>query len=112
MMRIIGSFSEFEGNMLRERTRNRLTVARKKGCIGGRRPKLNLQQQQEIIKLVSSEQSTAADAARLFKVHPSTIYQTVVQRKIKYTLQVLACFKSRFRWWPQYATRERLAMVK
>lgn len=73
MMQIVGSFAEFERAMLRERTRNGLDAARQEGRIGGRRPKLTLQQQKEIIMLVTSGQKTGADAARLFRVHPSTI---------------------------------------
>ena len=73
MMQIIGTFAEFERAMLRERTRSGLDAARKKGRIGGRRPKLDPQQQQEIVHLVKSGQRTAADAARLFRVHPATI---------------------------------------
>jgi len=73
MMQIIGTFAEFERAMLRERTRSGLDAARQKGRIGGRRPKLDPQQQQEIVHLVKSGQRTAADAARLFRVHPATI---------------------------------------
>ncbi|MFM0515575.1 recombinase family protein [Paraburkholderia sp. RL17-373-BIF-A] len=73
MMQIVGSFAEFEREMLRERTRHGLATARKEGRIGGRRPKLTTRQQQEIVKLVNSGEQTAADAARLFGVHPSTV---------------------------------------
>lgn len=73
MMQIVGSFAEFERAMLRERTRNGLAAARQEGRVGGRRPKLTSQQQKEIISLVTSGQKTGADAARLFRVHPSTV---------------------------------------
>jgi DNA invertase Pin-like site-specific DNA recombinase len=73
MMQIIGSFSEFERAMLRERTCNGLDAARKEGRVGGRRPKFKTNQQQEIIQLIRSGKKTAADVARLFNVHPSTI---------------------------------------
>lgn len=73
MMQIVGSFAEFERAMLRERTKSGLETARKEGRIGGRRPKLTSRQQKEIISLIESGQKTAADAARLFQVHPSTI---------------------------------------
>jgi DNA invertase Pin-like site-specific DNA recombinase len=73
MIQMIGVFAEFERTMLRERTRNGLNAARKEGRIGGRRPKLKPLQIQEIVHLVTSGQKTAADAARLFNVHPSTI---------------------------------------
>jgi DNA invertase Pin-like site-specific DNA recombinase len=73
MMQMVGAFAEFERAMLRERIRNGLDAARKEGRVGGRRPKLKTHQQQEIMHLVSSGQKTAADAARLFNVHPATV---------------------------------------
>jgi DNA invertase Pin-like site-specific DNA recombinase len=73
MMQIVGTFAEFERAMLRERTRNGLDAARKQGRVGGRRPKLKTHQQDEIRHLVNSGKKTAADAARLFNVHPATI---------------------------------------
>ncbi len=59
--------------MLRERTKTGLDAARQDGRIGGRRPKLSPQQQSEIRRMVSKGGTTAADAARLFKIHPATV---------------------------------------
>jgi DNA invertase Pin-like site-specific DNA recombinase len=73
MMQMVGSFAEFERAMLRERTRIGLETARREGRIGGRPPKLTPQQQAEIMWMVSRGRKTAADAARLFGVHPATI---------------------------------------
>ena len=82
-MQIVGSFAEFERAMLRERTRHGLAAARKEGRIGGRRPKLNARQQQEIVKLVGSGERTAADAARLFGVHPSTVARLLSRHRLE-----------------------------
>jgi DNA invertase Pin-like site-specific DNA recombinase len=65
--------------MLRERTKAGLDSARREGRIGGRPPKLTPQQQSEIRKMVSKGRKTAADAARLFKVHPATISRLLVR---------------------------------
>src|SRR5712664_2000037 len=73
MMQMVGAFAEFERAMLKERTKAGLDAARKEGRIGGRRPKLSDQQQSEILKMISKGDKTAADAARLFKVHPATV---------------------------------------
>jgi DNA invertase Pin-like site-specific DNA recombinase len=81
MMQIVGSFAEFERAMLRERTRNGLLAARKEGRVGGRRPKLSTRQQQEVVQLVNSGQRTAADVARLFNVHPSTVARLLAKSK-------------------------------
>ena len=65
--------NEFERAMLKERTKAGLDAARKEGRIGGRPPKLKPHQQQEIVTLVKQGKKTAADAARLFGVHPATV---------------------------------------
>ena len=73
MMQMLGAFAEFERAMTRERTRAGLDVARQKGRIGGRRSKLNQEQKEEVRRMVASGEKSAADVARLFNVHPSTI---------------------------------------
>ena len=82
MMQMVGTFAEFERAMLRERTQNGLDAARKQGRIGGRRPKLKKHQQDEIVNLVNSGQKNAADAARLFNVHPATVSRILQHDKI------------------------------
>ena len=81
MMQIVGAFAEFERAMLRERTRNGLDAARKEGRIGGRRPKLKMHQEQEILNFVKTGQKTAASVARLFNVHPSTVSRLLARNK-------------------------------
>lgn len=73
MMQMVGSFVEFERAMLKDRTLAGLESARREGRIGGRPPKLKPQQKQEIVKLVTKGKKTAAQAARLFNVHPATV---------------------------------------
>ena len=77
MMQMVGSFAEFERAMLRERTKAGLDAARREGRIGGRRPKLSPPQQAEIRRMVAKGEKTAADAARLFKIHPATVSRLV-----------------------------------
>ena len=82
MMQMVGTFAEFERAMLIERTRNGLDEARKQGRVGGRRPKLTASQQKEIIRFVNSEQKNAAQAARLFNVHPSTVSRLLKRNRV------------------------------
>ena len=82
MMQIVGSFAEFERAMLKERTKSGLDSARKEGRIGGRRAKLTVQQQKEVISLVTSGQKTGADAARLFRVHPPTVVRLLAKNRL------------------------------
>ena len=83
MMQMLGAFAEFERAMLRERTKAGLESARRQGRIGGRRPKLRPQQQAEIIKMVSRGRRTAADAARLFNVHPATVSRLLAHARME-----------------------------
>jgi DNA invertase Pin-like site-specific DNA recombinase len=82
MMQMVGAFAEFERSMLRERTKAGLDSARREGRIGGRRPKLTPQQQAEITRMVSRGEKTAADAARLFKIHPATVSRLLSQARL------------------------------
>jgi DNA invertase Pin-like site-specific DNA recombinase len=72
-MQMIGTFAEFEGAMLSERTQNGHDEARKQCCVGGGRPKLKMNQQDKNVNLANSGQKNAADASRLFNVHPATV---------------------------------------
>jgi DNA invertase Pin-like site-specific DNA recombinase len=83
MMQMVGAFAEFERAMLRERTKAGLDAARREGRVGGRRPKLSSQQQAEILKMVAKGDKTAADAARLFKIHPATVSRLLRRARVK-----------------------------
>jgi DNA invertase Pin-like site-specific DNA recombinase len=73
MLQMLGAFAEFERSMVRERTRLGLQAARERGRVGGRQPKLTLHQRNEAIKMVSTGAKSAAEVARLFRVHRSSI---------------------------------------
>ena len=73
MMHMLGSFAEFEREMIRERTRAGLREARIQERVPGRKPKITAEQRKEIVDAVSSGRKTAAEMARLFKIHRGTI---------------------------------------
>jgi len=73
LTQMLGSFAEFERAMIRERTKAGLDLAREQGRRGGRKPTLSASQIQAIHTMVTSGQVSAAEAARLFHVHRSTI---------------------------------------
>ena len=72
MMQMLGSFAEFERAIVRERTMAGLQAARERGRKGGRRPKLTSDQRSEIIGMLN-EGRPAAEIARLFRIHRSTV---------------------------------------
>lgn len=83
MMQMVGAFAEFERAMLKERAKAGLDATREEGRVGGRRPKLSEQQQSEIRKMIAKGDKTAADAARLFKVHPATVSRLMARPNSK-----------------------------
>ena len=85
MMQMLGSFAEFERSMVRERTRAGLASARDRGVKVGRPAKLNPHQQQEIIRSVRDGSKTAADAARLFGLHRSSIARLLARANAEST---------------------------
>lgn len=72
MLQMVGAFAEFERSMIRERTRAGLEEAKKRGVRGGRPKKLDSKQMEAALEMIRAGKS-AAEVARLFKVHPATI---------------------------------------
>jgi DNA invertase Pin-like site-specific DNA recombinase len=79
MMQMLGSFAEFEREMIRERTRAGLREARDKGRVPCRKPRIIADQKKEIVEAVASGRKSAAEMARLFKIHRATIARFVSQ---------------------------------
>jgi DNA invertase Pin-like site-specific DNA recombinase len=75
----LGSFAEFEREMIRERTRAGLHEARAQGRVPGRKPKITSEQKKEIVEAVSSGRKTPAEIARLPKIHRATVSRIVSQ---------------------------------
>ena len=59
MMQMLGSFAEFEREMIRERTRAGLQEARAQGRVPGRKRKITAEQKKEIVEAVSSARRIA-----------------------------------------------------
>jgi DNA invertase Pin-like site-specific DNA recombinase len=79
MLQMLGAFAEFERSMVRERTRLGLQAARERGRVGGRQPKLTSHQRAEAVKMVTTGAKSAAEVARIFRVHRSSISRLLAQ---------------------------------
>ena len=77
MMQMVGSFAEFEREMIRERTKAGLEAARSEGRIGGRKPKLRDDQRRDVIENVLSGRKTGAQMARLYNVSEATLSRLI-----------------------------------
>jgi DNA invertase Pin-like site-specific DNA recombinase len=68
--------------LIRERTKAGLDAVRKEGRIGGQRPKLRQDQQQDISDNVLSGRKSGADMARLYDVSEATNSRIVAQYRL------------------------------
>ena len=74
---ILATFAEFEVDILRMRTREGMAVARAKGKLKGRQPKLSIKQQAELKKLHKAGEHSISDLAEIFDVSRPTVYRTL-----------------------------------
>jgi DNA invertase Pin-like site-specific DNA recombinase len=81
LTQVLGSFAEFEREMIRERTKLGLARARVEGRIGGNRHSLTSKQQQHALAMID-EGKSQSEVAELFGVHRSTICRLVAERRV------------------------------
>jgi DNA invertase Pin-like site-specific DNA recombinase len=74
---IRATFAEFEVDLLRLRTREGMAIARAKGRLRGKQPKLSARQQAHLVQLHQSRQHTIAELAELFSVSRPTVYRVL-----------------------------------
>jgi DNA invertase Pin-like site-specific DNA recombinase len=74
---ILATFAEFEVDLLRLRTREGMAVARSKGRLRGKQPKLSERQQAHLVEQHHTGQHTIADLAELFSVSRATVYRVL-----------------------------------
>jgi DNA invertase Pin-like site-specific DNA recombinase len=82
LMQMLGSFAEFEREMMRGRTRAGLHEARAQGRVPGRKPKITPEQKKEIVEAVASGRKTPAEIARLLMIHRGTVSRIVSQARV------------------------------
>lgn len=74
---ILAVFAEFEVDLFRSRTREGMAVARAKGKLKGKQPKLTVKQQRELRRMHSTGEYTISDLGELFSVSRATVYRTL-----------------------------------
>jgi DNA invertase Pin-like site-specific DNA recombinase len=69
--------AEFEADLARMRTREGMKIAKAKGRLRGKQPKLTPRQEAHLVALHHAGQHTSAELAELFGVARSTVYRAV-----------------------------------
>jgi DNA invertase Pin-like site-specific DNA recombinase len=74
---ILATFAEFEADLARLRTREGMAIARARGKLKGKPPKLSARQQAHLLQLHGDGKHTIADLAELFSVSRATVYRVL-----------------------------------
>jgi len=74
MLSVMGAFAEFERSLIRERQREGIELAKKRGAYRGRKKALSAEKIAELIKRVDAG-DTKAQVARDFGISRETLYQ-------------------------------------
>jgi DNA invertase Pin-like site-specific DNA recombinase len=77
---ILATFAEFEADLIRMRTREGMAIARAKGKLRGKQPKLSAKQQKELCRMYDSGAYSISDLAELFSVSRPTVYRTLARQ--------------------------------
>jgi DNA invertase Pin-like site-specific DNA recombinase len=81
LFNVLAMVAEFEADLIRSRTREGMQVAKAKGHLRGKQPKLNARQEAHLVELLQSGEYSTAELGDLFGVARSTVYRAVVRSK-------------------------------
>ena len=78
---IRATFAEFEADLIRRRTREDMAIARSRGKLRGKQPKLSDKRQKELRRMHDTGEYSISDLAELFAVSRPTVYRTLARQK-------------------------------
>ena len=78
---ILATFAEFEADLIRHRTREGMAIARSKGKLRGKQPKLSDRQQEELARMHNTGEYSISDLAELFSISRPTVYRTIARQE-------------------------------
>ena len=76
---VLSMIAEFEADLARARTREGMAVARAKGRLRGKQPKLSSRQEAHLVQLYRAGEHTISELEELFTVTRSTVYRAVAR---------------------------------
>jgi DNA invertase Pin-like site-specific DNA recombinase len=77
LFNVLAMVAEFEADPIRLRTKEGMRVAKAKGRLRGKQPKLNPRQEAHLVTLLKSGEYSTAEIGDLFGVARSTVYRAI-----------------------------------
>ena len=77
LFNVLAMVAEFEADLIRARTREGMKVAKAKGRLRGKQPKLSPMQEAHLVALYRAGEHTIGELEELFSVTRSTVYRAV-----------------------------------
>ncbi len=77
LFNVLAMVAEFESDLIRLRTKEGMRVAKAKGRLRGRQPKLNERQEAHLVALHRAGEHSTAELGDLFGVGRSTVYRAI-----------------------------------
>ena len=77
LFNVLAMVAEFEADLIRLRTKEGMRVAKAKGRLRGKQPKLNPRQEAHLVSLLKSGEFSTAEIGDLFGVARSTVYRAI-----------------------------------
>ena len=78
-----GAVHIIESDLIRLRTREGMKVAKAKGRLRGKQPKLNRRQEAHLVSLFKGGELSTAELADLFGVARSTVYRAIERERVR-----------------------------
>jgi DNA invertase Pin-like site-specific DNA recombinase len=79
LFNVLAMVAEFEADLARMRTREGMKVARAKGRLRGRQPKLSPKQEAHLVELYRAGEHTISELEELVSVTRSTVYRAIAR---------------------------------
>jgi len=77
MFTFMAGISQFERDLISQRTREGLEAARARGKQGGRKPKLDANKKKAIYELYQQKKTTVNDLCDMFNITKPTLYKII-----------------------------------
>lgn len=89
MFTFMAGISQFERDLISERTKEGLASARSRGKVGGRKPKLDFSKKKAIYELYQQKKTTVKDICSMFDISKPTLYKSIEEISKSNNLKIL-----------------------